>query len=75
MTWTILSTLVGLAVGWQAGRLYQHARVRYGMWRGAVAAVPVAYRAAVDAAKQAAKYISVVVVVGAIILFIAWKTH
>lgn len=76
MIWTaILGALGGLTVGWRAGRLHQHAHHRYYAWRGAVAAVPVAYRSAVDAVKAAAKFIGGLALVAALVLLVMWGTR
>lgn len=76
MIWTaILGALGGLTVGWRAGRLHQHARHRVDTWRGTVAAVPVAYRSAVEAVKAAVKFIGGLALVAALVLLVVWGTR
>lgn len=76
MPWTAfaIGALVGLTVGWRAGRLHQHAHHSYHAWRGAVRAVPIAYRTATGAIKAAIGYVLAAALVAGIALVVIWQS-
>lgn len=67
-----IGALLGLTVGWRAGRLHQHARQHYYAWRGAVDAVPLAYRSAIEAIKRAIGYVLGAGLIVAIAVAVIW---
>lgn len=77
MIWIALSigALAGLGVGWRAGRLHLIATQGYTNWRGAVNYVPVAYRGAVHAIKNAVSYMLGITVIVGIIALVVWNTN
>lgn len=70
-----IGALIGLVVGWRAGRLHLSAYQHYYDWRGAVDAVPVAYRSAMAAIRAAVGYVLGAGLVVAIALAVIWAAN
>lgn len=77
MIWTGLAVgaVIGLAVGWRAGRLHMYAGQRWWEWRGTVRALPGIRRQAFMAVRDAVGYVlgavMLVGVAGVVVWYVA----
>lgn len=77
-TVVLIAAVIGvgaLAAGFQLGGKHTVARMRYAAWRNAVMAVPLAFKAFINALMDVLGYWILTAGVAALIFVIAWKVN